>query len=558
MSGFEIAGVVLGAIPLVISALEHYKAGKGPAATFFKWRDQLDTLIFRLKLQKSLLHLDLLELLRSSRIEEALEQDLTEEECLKVLRDPGNGKAVQESLGLIYETFLEVLRRYEACLVTLAEKLAHIQGPPGINKGDLAALVVANNEKAISFKKRVKFTIEKTVLRDLVEELREDRLSLQAIIKAMRTQKERTNRRPSYEAGALARVFELVRQSMMPLFTAIRTGCTCKCSNHRVLMRLDSQTRPDGESHGPLRRNQIQQDFSFDLMLDRKGEFHQTIVTTRQKHGNSIEVGNDKQGNGHVKFGPSIMITSTNELLQDIHEPRTVTDICEAICQARSTSRILQLELINQGLFFNSTGCIQEPYRERPPLEFLDLFLRKGYDDYDFRMTPKQQTLLALDVASAVLQLRQTCWLGANFRSASMHILLDECVDGEANSPSVFVEKSVHESTALVDATTSSPDPKATLLELAIILLEIWHHQPLDECIAKLGLDNVDTLENRRIAAIRWLERTSSRLPLYHLAAIEECLAVCSGRLRYWNDKEFVREYCENIIKPLRESCKSW
>lgn len=30
MSGFEVAGVVLGSIPLLISALEHYSDGAGP------------------------------------------------------------------------------------------------------------------------------------------------------------------------------------------------------------------------------------------------------------------------------------------------------------------------------------------------------------------------------------------------------------------------------------------------------------------------------------------------------------------------------------------------
>ncbi|KAI1260761.1 hypothetical protein F5Y18DRAFT_431931 [Xylariaceae sp. FL1019] len=525
MSGLEIAGVVLGAIPLVISALEHYKAGKGAAATFFKWRDQLDTLINRLKLQRCLLHLELLELLRSSGIEEAMAEDLSEEECFRVLRDPGNGKAIQESLGLLYETSLDVFRRYEACLVTLTGKLAHIQGPPGTSKGDLAALVLANNNAAIRFKKRVKFTIEKTVLRDLVEELREDRLSLQAIIKAMRIQKYRAQRRPSNEPRILARTFE-------------------------------GRTRRDVENLGPERRKQFGQSFCFDLMFDREGQFHQMIVTARQELDKIMEDGNGTQGIGHVKFDPPIIVTGSNEHPEDVHKPKTVTNICEAICQAKSTSQVLQLELINLSLFYNCNKRTQEPYKERPPSELLNLFLRRGYQNYDIQMTPKQQTLLALDVASSVLQLHQTCWLGADFRSTSMHLVLDESVDGKANRPSIFIEKSVHGPT--VDAITSIPEPKAILLELAIILLELWHHLPLDEYIGNLGLDNVDTLDNRRIAAIRWLERTATRLPLYHLAAIEACLAVCSGRLRYWNDTEFLREYCEKIIKPLQEACKTW
>lgn len=133
MSGFEVAGVVFGAIPLVISALEHYKAGKGAVATFFKWRDQLDVLIYRLKVQRCLLHLNLVELLRSAGIEDAIEEDLTEEQCLQILKDSNNEEAVRQYLGVIpYNMFLEVLRRYEVCLTTLAGKLGHIHRPTGV------------------------------------------------------------------------------------------------------------------------------------------------------------------------------------------------------------------------------------------------------------------------------------------------------------------------------------------------------------------------------------------------------------------------------------------
>lgn len=132
MSGLEVAGVVLGAIPLVISALEHYKAGRGTAATFFKWRDQLDILIYRLKLQKCLLHLDLMELLRGAGVDAVVEDDLTEEECLRVLKDSKNEQAVRGYLGLVYNMFLDVLGRYEACLKILVGKLGHIQRPAGV------------------------------------------------------------------------------------------------------------------------------------------------------------------------------------------------------------------------------------------------------------------------------------------------------------------------------------------------------------------------------------------------------------------------------------------
>ncbi|KAI0505310.1 hypothetical protein F5B22DRAFT_528149 [Xylaria bambusicola] len=554
MSGFEVAGVVLGAIPLVISALEHYKAGKGAAATFFKWRDQLDTLIYRLKLQRCLLHLHLMELLRDAGVEGAVEDDLTEEEILQILKNTKNEDSVREYLGVVYSMFLEVLRRYESCLAILAGKLAHIHRPADAD--DLMSILAVNDVKFLAFKKRVRFTIEKTVLKDLVEELREDRLSLQAIIKAIRTQTERTQREPSYEAKSLERSFEKVRENVTPLFNAICRGCTCKCSKHYVRMKL-----PGCKPEQPFKRRKSEVGMIFDLMLDQGGQFHQTIVTARQENIATTEINQQKeQESRNVKFPPSITIIDNEKEACCNKLPRkVVADLCNALCQAKTSSRVLQLELVNHNLLYDHIEPVLGTHKQNPPSEFLDLFLRKGYQNYDIRMTPKQQTLLALDVASSVLQLRQTCWLDADFRSTSMRFLLYENEGQGTLTPALFIERIVHVSKVFDETNTpQAPEPKTTLLELAIILLEIWHHQPLYTCINGLGLDAAETLETRRIAAIRWLERTSSRLPLQHLAAIEQCLAVCSGRLRSWSDRDFVREYCENIIRPLQESCKAW
>ncbi|KAI1362082.1 hypothetical protein F5Y08DRAFT_341997 [Xylaria arbuscula] len=510
MSGFEIAGVVLGAIPLVISALEHYKAGKGVAATFFKWRDQLDTLICRLKLQQCLLYFNLIELLRDAGVEDAIEEDLTEERCRQILEESKNEEAVRAYLGVVpYSMFLEILKRYETCLTVLARKLEHIHRPTGTD--DLVSILATNDIQSLAFKKRVRFTIQRTVLKDLVEELREDRLS------------------PVYHSSDA------------------HTGRT---NSTATIIR------------GHFYAENTEVGVKFDLMLDQDGQFHQTTVTARRTVTSSTEIiPQKKQSDKNVQFSSSVFIVINEQQPSsgDSLQGKIVKDLCEAVGQAKISSRVLRLEFANHHLLYDYSEPIQGTYTQHPPSEFLDLFLRKGYENFDLRMTPKQQTYLALDIASSVLQLRQTCWLDTDFRSASMRLLLYDHEGQGTPSPALYVERIVHASKTLDNTNmTPSPEPKTTLLELAIILLEIWHHQPLDACINWLGLDSTDTIETRRIAAIRWLEKTSSHLPPHHLTAIEQCLAVCSGRLRSWADEEFIREYCENIIKPLQESCKAW
>lgn len=134
MSGIEICGVVLGVIPIVISALERYKAGKGAAAVFVKWRGHLDTLIFRLKLQNTFFYLQIRELLREAQVAQLEGQiDLTEEQCLAVFSDKQACEEVQEYLGPLHDTFMEVVSRYELCFKTIVAKIGHIRRFPNVS-----------------------------------------------------------------------------------------------------------------------------------------------------------------------------------------------------------------------------------------------------------------------------------------------------------------------------------------------------------------------------------------------------------------------------------------
>lgn len=52
MSGFEVAGIVLGSIPLVISALEHYRDGVSTIQRWRKYDRELQSLIRNLNIEK--------------------------------------------------------------------------------------------------------------------------------------------------------------------------------------------------------------------------------------------------------------------------------------------------------------------------------------------------------------------------------------------------------------------------------------------------------------------------------------------------------------------------
>jgi len=128
MSGFEIAGVVLEAIPLIISALEHCRSGT--ASAVFQGRGQLNMLISRLKMQEIIFYLDTLDLLRAARVPELLDGDNpTRDECVAILSSSETGKKMQGFLGplRLYNMLLEILERYENCLKKIVAKIRRIR-----------------------------------------------------------------------------------------------------------------------------------------------------------------------------------------------------------------------------------------------------------------------------------------------------------------------------------------------------------------------------------------------------------------------------------------------
>ena len=98
----------------------------------------------------------------------------------------------------------------------------------------------------------------------------------------------------------------------------------------------------------------------------------------------------------------------------------------------------------------------------------------------------------------------------------------------------------------------STQQAKTTMLNLAILLLGILHHTTISTWTAQNNEGEPTTYESRFGLAVRWLERSQSRLLPHHLKPVEQCLALCVRGQILW-DTCLQQLFCENIIKPLRE-----
>lgn len=133
MSGVEVAGIVLGAIPLVIAALEHYRAGKGLASSFRKYGPHLDVLISRLRKQQGLFYLYTVILMRDAGVPHvAAAADPEYEDCAKILLEHQTQVFLKQYLGITYNTFEAVIKDYEQSLKSIVERLGRIRRVPQV------------------------------------------------------------------------------------------------------------------------------------------------------------------------------------------------------------------------------------------------------------------------------------------------------------------------------------------------------------------------------------------------------------------------------------------
>lgn len=147
-------------------------------------------------------------------------------------------------------------------------------------KDDLIAILGANPPKSesFSFKGRLTFTIERASLAELVEELREDRLSLKTLIKSLKTQQEYLAREPSSDARRLAATFTEIRQTASSLFLAMCESCTCRCQRkHKIMIRLEN--RMPTQRKRPKLVQKAKEPTTFDLVLGLDGFFQEASLS---------------------------------------------------------------------------------------------------------------------------------------------------------------------------------------------------------------------------------------------------------------------------------------
>jgi hypothetical protein len=124
--GVETAGIVLGSLPLIISALEHYRQGLHPIKIFLQKPKELDRFYRALDEQKTFLRMSLIELFGPDihRLSQeqlaALQDDCNDLELL--WSDQALRRSVEERLGLAYVPYMNNIEKMKNALEKLVNQ----------------------------------------------------------------------------------------------------------------------------------------------------------------------------------------------------------------------------------------------------------------------------------------------------------------------------------------------------------------------------------------------------------------------------------------------------
>ncbi|KAH0559285.1 hypothetical protein GP486_004201 [Trichoglossum hirsutum] len=174
MSGFEVAGVVLGVLPLVVSAIENYERILGPVITYRKYSKELKTFSTELGVQKDIFQNECVWLL--SELVDAKELEDMLEESSHTLRtslreDLRLNREFSQRLGQSYQQILCVLQLIGTTLDEIYEETRDLGA--GLSRPERAkAELVDLKAWRHHLRQKVKLSFGKPSLDRMVNDLR--------------------------------------------------------------------------------------------------------------------------------------------------------------------------------------------------------------------------------------------------------------------------------------------------------------------------------------------------------------------------------------------------
>ncbi|KAH8663385.1 hypothetical protein BGZ60DRAFT_529662 [Tricladium varicosporioides] len=481
VTGVETAGIVLGSIPLIVSALEHYAEGISTIEKWWKYKRELASLKRVLGAEYDRF-LNTLEELLAGIVPDATLAALLNAPGGVAWRDPELNRKLQTRLRKSYNSYLDTINDLNEVVTILKVKL----------ELDSSGKPKWTDSKTFRREyKRIKFSLSKSAYEELVKRIEKDNDTL-ANLTGQSLRLEPTRQRRNLRTPE----FELIRLQAESLYRVLKKNICCSCQTpHNVNLRLEARTSSvnNGEN-GNMRFRMV---FTFDTThgdvshlpwkhryteiepLEICGEIGSLEI--EKLHVSSLP-SPDLNPNGTkkgVKWALDSSPKGSTTSLPPPYSPSTtneIRDLCAAFKDYKGTDNCLGFILDEKRLHHIY------PFVNQPSLDNLEpITLSKRLADPRRsvgKLTRKERLQVALTLAASVLQLHKTAWLSENWSTDDIYFL--EGSPGPHISRSFSHQASSH----MTSDTTTQPKPlpivrNKTLFALGIILIELCLGSPL-------------------------------------------------------------------------------
>ncbi|KAM7200625.1 hypothetical protein V8F33_003830 [Rhypophila sp. PSN 637] len=245
MSGFEVAGIVLGSIPLLISALEHYGDGVRTIQKWRKYESELRSVVRNLKTERVKL-LNVCEKLLDGLVPASMVDTMVEDPFGELWQEQEIKRKIRVRLWRSWDAFEDMVNAMKAAIDEAMEKL------DAGSKGKQT-----EGSSVMREFKRVTFTLKRSAYTELLSTIRDGVSSLESLT-IMSIDLE-----PKRRARSDVRFLSILRGLSSSLYRAVSSSLACACK-HKVLMRLSTWSADITPEHD---EEDIIQDLKFRLAL---------------------------------------------------------------------------------------------------------------------------------------------------------------------------------------------------------------------------------------------------------------------------------------------------
>ncbi|KAJ5175165.1 uncharacterized protein N7482_001042 [Penicillium canariense] len=553
VTGVETAGLVLGAIPIIISALENYENLAAPTQAFIHWKRHLRRLIRELYTIHTSYD-QAVRLLLKPFADLTDQTTMMEDSRSALWREGDIADSLRDKLGPVYGPFILTIDEVSEILVEIAACL-NIPGSQQVfTSKNLLPVVFSNLQIAntpflhrnFEFRQRIKFTMKKNRVKAALERLEACTRMIDAwTTRADRMQDEIPQSRLKLKFSAS---LGTIQENATKVHRAIsRTWCNDN-PVHVAHLLLEQRLVRSKKRKRPLQTlqaassNLVAQATSFGLSL--RGDCN----ASSQWLNSEIRI--DELPS---RSAGTVRVTISGP--EDDHDPAIlhhITTLCKVIRQPPHPFVVFCL---------NDTGFLKSrPSLKGTAAEYVQhsLSLEALLPHFEARLPITEVYGLAITLIASIFQLSHTPWLETKWSKRNI-------VFARANSntpltvdlryPSLV--KEYHRGVGpRRPADTPINTTCSNLLALAIMLLEISSGRPVEQ---RLGDDQITNIlpndQSYLQLAGGWFkeEKSHGRLSNAFSQAILTCLQEYLNPDANFDDDQYCNAFKEKALLPLEE-----